>query len=535
MAAFFMAVISVPYVIGFSTQNQEWRYTGLLIGSEDGNSYLAKMMLGTSGDWLFRTPYTAYPQNGFLAFLPLILLGKLVSAPGTYEQSIALFHLFRFSGGIFAIWASYEFIARFIEDIRLRRLGTVLVCAGGGLGFLSLVGLSGWWHGPMGSLPLEFYSPETFGFLALFVLPHLAWARALLLFGLVAYLDDGKPDQEQTRRIVGGLLWLGLGLMQPLSVVVGWTILGAHLVGWAGWIKFRKQEIWPEWLRFFKRALWMGFISAPIVAYTFISFQFDPFLQKWSTQNLIPSPAFTDYLLAYGLVLPLVVVGAIGWWKDLTRQRLFVFIWILIFPILAYLPYNLQRRLPEGVWVAFCTLAVVGLAKLKGRARLAGTVLAGLCLLSTISLFAGGVMTVLHPGGPLFRQASEVNALEYLSGVAKKNEVVLAAYDTSTVIPTRAAVRVIIGHGPESLGLKEIQPRVEAFYRSETPDSVRIELIHEFGIAYVVWGSQERSIGTWNPSESGFLKRIYPPTQKTGTPLADDAFQIFRVDFKLIQ
>ena len=55
---------------GFWLQGSDWRFTGFFIGVEDGNSYIAKMLSGTAGNWIFRTPYTAYPQNGFLAFLP---------------------------------------------------------------------------------------------------------------------------------------------------------------------------------------------------------------------------------------------------------------------------------------------------------------------------------------------------------------------------------------------------------------------------------------------------------------------------------
>ena len=76
-----LSITSIPYFIGFMKQGDEWYFTGFVFGVEDGNSYIAKMLSGTAGNWLFRSPYSAYYQKGFIAFLPYLLIGKLVSGP----------------------------------------------------------------------------------------------------------------------------------------------------------------------------------------------------------------------------------------------------------------------------------------------------------------------------------------------------------------------------------------------------------------------------------------------------------------------
>jgi hypothetical protein len=103
-----MLLMTLPYLVGYASQGKNWHYTGLLIAAEDGQSYFAKMLLGANGDWLFKTPYTLTPQNGFLAFLPYLILGKLTSPPGQSEQMAGLFHILRFSGGILAALATYD-------------------------------------------------------------------------------------------------------------------------------------------------------------------------------------------------------------------------------------------------------------------------------------------------------------------------------------------------------------------------------------------------------------------------------------------
>jgi hypothetical protein len=101
------------YLVGYASQGTEWRYSGFVFGVEDGNSYLAKMLSGSAGAWLFRTPYTAEEQRGVLAFLPYFLLGKLAGPPGLQVQLAVLFHLFRLAAGILAILATYDFLAYF--------------------------------------------------------------------------------------------------------------------------------------------------------------------------------------------------------------------------------------------------------------------------------------------------------------------------------------------------------------------------------------------------------------------------------------
>src|SRR5512133_2999907 len=98
-----MTVTTLPYLFAYSQQGASWRFTGFLFGIEDGNSYIAKMLNGTAGAWLFRTPYSALPQNGVLLFFFYILLGKLAAPPGLHDQLVGMFHLTRFAGGMLAI------------------------------------------------------------------------------------------------------------------------------------------------------------------------------------------------------------------------------------------------------------------------------------------------------------------------------------------------------------------------------------------------------------------------------------------------
>ncbi len=504
-AALFMLLTMLPYLLGYFMAGDEWRYSGLLIATEDGNSYIAKMMLGSIGDWLFRTPYTPFEQSGFLAFFPYILLGKLVSPPGAHDQLVALFHGFRILGGGLYIYGSYKFIAQFLQEKRWRKWAVVLVTVGGGLGFLSVMGLGGLWGE---RLPLEFYSPETFGFLAVLALPHLAAGRGMLLWGLSAYLGAREDVTPVRRGLLDGLWWVGLGFMQPLTVVVAWAIVGAHLSGGAVFCALKRLE-WKTWRKYLLKAIGMGVVSMPMVAYTFFSFQFDPFLKNWQTQNIITSPPISDYILAFGVTVGLGAAAILRLFRKMEWRGLLLVVWVLVFPLLAYAPYNLQRRLPEGIWTAFVILALLGVCQWKPVWQKFGTGLMVVGILSSVILFMGGMVGVTQKSKPLFIPAAEAEIYEALAELAPKGSVVLAEYDVSNAMPAWAPMTTLVGHGPESIRLKEILPRVEKALSPESSDMDRQALLDEFQVDYVVVPKSLDRSGDWNSTTIQGLVSVY--------------------------
>ena len=368
-----MLITLLPYLVGYAVQGADWRFTGFMIGVEDGNSYIAKMLSSSAGAWLFRTPYTAYPQRGVLTYVPYFLLGKLAAAPGLHDQLVALYQIFRLVGGYLAILATYDFIAYFIRKVALRRFGLALAVLGGGLGWvLLLAGKDGW----LGSLPLEFYSPESFGFLGLFGLPHLAAGRALMMWGLLAYLRrselglDAKATVKPGLKV--GLLWLGTGVIQPLAGMILGVVVAiyfAGILGWQLWLKASQHRV-IRWIELRKRlliAFWAGLIALPWVAYNFFALNQDPFIKRWTAQNILPSPHPFHYLFAYGLIVILAILGALYFLRQRPWSGWLPLAWAISLPALAYAPTNIQRRLPDGIWVALVVLALAGLEQIESR------------------------------------------------------------------------------------------------------------------------------------------------------------------------
>ena len=491
LGAVLALVTSMPFLYAFERQGADVRFTGSLLAVEDGNSYIAKMRGGADGEWLFRSPFTAVPQAGIPAFLFYILLGKLAQGPGMHVQLVALLHAARVLAIFVVVLATYRLAARFLAEERWRRWATVVSVAGGGLGWLVFAAGRAEW---LGSQPLELYSPETFGFLAMLTFPHLLLARALLLLGLDAYLDGGRDIRAAAR----ASFWLALlVLTQPLSLAAAGAAIGLHQLLCIARRVSRQEGRPVEW-RLVRPALVALALPAALAVGYALLLRTDPFVRTWAEQNILLSPHPLHYALAYGILLPAAVFAVWRAPADQPVDRLLLVGWVAAIPLLAYAPTVIQRRLPEGGWVALAILAALGLSRLgisaHRRWRLALGV-AGVSLVSSALLLAGAFLAATSAASPVYRSAGEVAAFEWLDAQAADQSVVLAAYATGNALPAWADVSVVIGHGPESAGLTTLRPRVEAYYRESGASSETAGLLAEYAVDYVFAGPAERALG----------------------------------------
>jgi hypothetical protein len=196
-------------------------------------------------------------------------------------------------------------------------------------------------------------------------------------------------------------------------------------------------------------------------------------------------------------------------------------LWVLALPLFAYFPVNVQRRLVEGIWVAIVVLTMYAVTTTKenkiypyqSRANLksSSTLKYFLCFAfpSTIMILIGGLITATRLEPPVFRPAHEVSSFHYLERNATLGKILLSSYDISNAVPAWAPMRVVIGHGPESIGLEKLLIDVREFYTLSTLDSWRKQFLTGLEITYVFWGPEERKLGNWDPNQASYLNKIY--------------------------
>lgn len=512
-----MLITLVPYAIGFFRQDSRWYFSGAVINSEDINSYFGNMILGSSGSWLFQTPYSPYPQPYSLIFMPYLLLGKLVSSPFLHSKTVLLFHAFRIIAGLLEIFATYDFISLFTQNVSWRRAGTMIASVGGGLGWLMPLMGGGTW---LNAMPIEYYSPEAFSFLMLFSVPHLTLARAFLLWSLKAYLQAaGKQGKALVlNSIKMGVFWLLAALSQPLTGLVAGAIPVSHAIihGILAFYKRTKGQLeqWAIWKQEFYSILIGGAIAGPLAIYNILSFTINPFLREWSLLNTETSASPLLYFLAYSPFLLLGIVGGYRLTRDNFHKGVFLIQWVLVFMAAMYIPFSLQRRVIEGVWIGIVTLAVVGAEALSSspffarRIKVLRGSMFAIALIPTSLFLVGMIPISLNRSQPVFVPADEGKVFEYLSLHARKGDVVLSAYQAGNWLPAWAPVRVVIGNTTLSVNFAQLQKEISQFYSSNYPDPNRIKFLDELGANYVFWGPDERKLGDWDPERSPFLTKL---------------------------
>jgi hypothetical protein len=506
-AAAVMVLTAAPYLVGVVAQTPEWRFGGLLIGVEDGSAYLARMAQGARGAWLVTPVYTSEPQPGALLYQFYVLLGKL-SGPD-HTSRLLVYHAARLVGGVLTLLASYRFLAEFLRFVRQRRLALVLVGLGGGLGWLLELAGQG---GLLASLPLDFISPEAFTFLSLYALPHLAVSRALLVLGILAYLRG--------RGVWAGLAWLGVALIQPIHVLAMWAVIAVDMIlphpspQPLGEEVKRLTPMVPS--RSWRTVLTAVALPAPVVLYTLAVFALDPILRSWNLQSQLPSPHPVHYLLGYGLWL---VPGAFGW-RVLRRRPVlarWTAAWLLALPVLLYLPLPIQRRLAEGAQLPLVILAVLGLTVVLRRRWLTRLVL-GASTLTSLFLVLGGLVVASRPTPPVFHAADQVAVFRWIAahvdatirgGQSDGAQSGLGAYETGNLIPVYTPLRAYLGLSTETVSYREKRYRVERFFRLETSDAERRDLLAEGDVRYVFVGPPERALGSFDPAAAPFLARRF--------------------------
>lgn len=506
-----LALTSAPYLVGWAASTPERLFGGFVFAVEDGNSYLAKMRLGARGDWLFHDVYTPEPHEGGLFFLFHLLLGKLAALTGW--SLVLTYHLARLVFGFILLLVTYRFIAAFASLRRVRRLAFLLVALSGGLGWLLVaLGAGNWLNSP----PLDMYLPEGYTFLAVFGFPHLAAARSLLLGGLLFLLRAFERGQARFA-LAAGVSWLAMGLIVPFYVVIAGVVIIAYLVA-----RFLPPHPTVATKASWPLAVLAGLVAAPVVLYSLIAFSTNPVFRTWSQQNLILSPHPLHYVMGYLLPALLAVAGAWVVWRKVRHGRLLV-AWVVVAPLLVYIPFNLQRRLIEGFQVPLSLLAAYGfyfgLAPVLWRRTGGGgqkrwplaphptslfALLVCLSILTPLMLVFGGTRVALARSEPIFHSASEVAALDWLDAHAPPDALVLSAYETGNYLPARADVRAFLGLGPETVDLPRKRALVAEFYRSGQPD-----VLWAYGVSYVIAGPRERALGNFDLDTAPFLERVY--------------------------
>ena len=474
----------VPYLIAGRLAHVG-SFDGFLINPLDGFSYLAKMRQGVDGSWSFHLPYTSEPGSDTYIFLFYIFLGNL--ARWLNISLLTVYYAARFLAGFVLFSLAYFFYSQLFEEKHLKWSATLLTMFGSGLGWLAL---------PFGIQASDLSIPESIPFLSVYANPHFPFAMAVMLG---AVLSIFKRERVWLRSIAAFTCGTLLGVVLPFSMVslvigVGiWQIIEGLQEGWGGVIDFlRKQR--THLLPFF--ALLGG--AVPWVTYDLWLSRSHPTLSIWNAQNITLSPPITDYVIGYGLILILAILGITKTGlQDRSRDRLFL-AWALSNVILLYMPFNFQRRMTLGLFFPLAGLAVLGLDRIVGgreKYRAAFILLLILSVPSSLLVIGAGLSGVQKQDPSVIHLPGELEAYTWLDENSSPGAIILASPDIGNRLPAFADVKVLYGHPFETPYAESQKSFVESLYAWEGPIAEAIDFIDQLKLDYVFYGERERLLG----------------------------------------
>ena len=497
-----LVLASLPTIYAWALADADHVFTGFVYNTEDGNSYIAKMRVGARGDWLYHNVYTPEPHPPALVFPFHVLLGKLGAALGL--SMVLTYHLARVLLGLCLLFTVYIFVAHFTSDLTKRRVAWALAAVSSGLGWLLVaLGSSGW----LGTLSLDYTVPEAYLFLVLYSLPHLAAAEALLLWSLLSALRALEGE---------GLHWclysavaaFFMAWIVPFYAGVLAAVLGAYLLS-----LFLRRRRFP-WRETGLTVL-MGLGALPPVAYNAWVFTTNPSFATWAAQLRLPSPHPLHYLLGYALLLVPAIWGAVQAVRREDEKWLLLVAWVLVAPILVYLPFNPQRRMIVAAQVPLSLLAATGLVSWFHKRRWVLVAFVAVASLSNLLLVFGNLEPVQERTAPIYRPGDEVAALEWLAAHSEAGQAVLASFKTGNVIPAWTDLRVFTGHGPETMYTADKAADLDRFFDPDTEDAWRQSLLREYDLDYAFYGPDEQALGKWDPANAAYLTPIHRSQEYT--------------------
>lgn len=483
-SALILLATTAPVLYGLLSPSPGYHYIGFAYNGEEANPYLAKIVQGARGDWLYAPPYNADPGEPFFLYENYLLLGHL--SRWLSLEPLLVFHLARLAGGALMLAVLYWFIARFFGAVRDRRLAFGLAAFGAGFGWLAVLA---------GYKSADLWQAQIFPFLAVFANVHFppALAAALWVTDALVPLDGEHAARARiAAQIAAGALILAL--TQPYALLIA----GALGALWLAW-RIAARAPRAEWIDLAWRLLLAGSIGAPFALYYRWLAATNAAYAGWDRQNITLSSPPWDYALSFGLILPLALIGAAVLLRQARVARapdadtVLLLGWVAATAVMMALPITQQRRFAFGLAVPVAVLAVQGLRAVPrlNRGTLRFALLALSSLTNVLLLALALAATALHSGN-LYLSQSEWEAMRYLRANAPVQAVVLAAPDTGLYIPAWAGQRVFYGHPHETLDAAARKAEVTAFFANILSASPRVLERAD----YIFIGPRERAIGT---------------------------------------
>ena len=296
VSAVLVAVVQIPYALGYAAPIASSRFNGFLTYERDFNSYMSYIRQSKEGQWLFHNQFTPEPHRPVFFNLGWLLAGKLAAVTG-----VSIEQAYRILGALMAVlWAvcMYRLCSYFFVSRLMRRLVFSMVILGGGFGWIAYIHEQ-WVRLPVVGSVVGRFAPTDMRvgphpFFHILFSPHETSAIAFVLLTLCLFLKA-----ERTGRLIdyvwAGLACACLGAMRPFDML---SVLAANVFYVVFMAVFKGQySMSLAW-----RRLLVTLIPLPLLAYYVWLFAVHPIYRWWGIQNIMEPPPLGAFIFTLGFV-----------------------------------------------------------------------------------------------------------------------------------------------------------------------------------------------------------------------------------------
>jgi len=505
---------SIVSIYASLIEGDNFVYTGVdARAGSDKTVYFSQIEQARQGQILFKNLYTSEPQQArFFAPLWLVLgwLGKI-----TVLANSAVFQLTRLVLGAFFLFLMYLFTAKVFKKIFYRKLSFIILSFSSGFGIFTLkryiseevmyehFGTDLWVS--EGNTFLTLAHSPLFILSQIFILLIFWWIIERLRTG--SYLEAAGI----------GLFTLFLGSFHPYDLVTIYAVLGVWLIieCWR-----EKKIIWPAVI---KTAI-IGAISCLAVIYFLWLFKSVPAIGGWASQNLTVSPRFLNYLFGYGLLFFTSAWALFRLAKSGNTYYRFLSVWLIVNWFLLFVPLQFQRRLSNGMHVPIALIGSIGLILIFNQANkkfsklvkntvcqsiVIPVIILSLFITNLFNIFLGVV--VLSPKNyPQMITKPVYEAMVWIKNNLDADDIILADPIIGNIIPSITGGLVYIGHGHQTVDWETKRAKVVYwFFAGNKSDQKKQAWLKQEKIDYVFFSSVEDDLGSFEPGEKDYLKKVY--------------------------
>jgi len=462
-------VLIFPLILGYSHSTDELLFSGLIFNPIDGYSYFAKMQEGAAGDWAFNLPYSASINNDIYIFTLYILFGHLSRVLGISIPII--YQFFRILFSVLLFFSLLELLKIFFKTDNIFFKGVFIsLLFGGGMGWIYFLS---------GDLPMDFWVAEAYVFLSSLSNPHFVLSFLIFTVLLIIILRNFSGIWVSTLIF---LLSLVLASISPFSaIMMGFVFLMNVIVVQ----KFSRESI--------RNLVVFGIPTGLLGVYQYLTIHSDPILNKWNVQNITQTPSLINLLFSFSPMLIGIFIFLFLFWKhkiQIEKPIALLIFWIAFAFLMAYVPFNLQRRFLVGfnlpIAIVFWNLLENYISKKPcNRQKIVVYVLIGLCIPSSLLIYSGSLNAISHHDDIFYYKKDLVKSVEWLSSKVDQKSVILANEENGLQIPALANFKVVYGHPFESINAQETKEEVDNFWANKLTDKQAWNVIDKYKVDYI--------------------------------------------------